>query len=616
MLSFKNFINLAEGKLSTGDLANISNAVVKKFYPDAVNRSDVFVSKFDKGEPFVLVGGNSKIIFDKNDENNKKIVEIMRKHDFETLLTMSKKGKLSFKGDDENQYKLSDLEKTSEFGGGGGKGAGVKNTDALESAASIGFLLKPNDIEKIESEIGAILLIKSADLSALDFKVDDKIIKLIKDKIDISSLKDIFLGSSNFVKNYAGGMKPTQVVWSDMKKYYDTMKKLGFAIEGEKQNTADVVVFFKGTLKDLSSLKKVSPEDVTTSNDQSIITIGKIQFSQVSLKKSVEGAFLGKVKTALSGLGAYDLDTDFLLGESIGHPQVIDEGILDIMKRGLDYTRNLIDKTKKFFSKFFSKFKNKLSNLFSKNNVDKELNTIMKKYSMMEGYDAINEGRFNLRDYYRGLVKNLDANFPRLKRDLDAEYEKVESNFKNSKVRASISKINSAIPSNLSAEDKRYIFMMNLLNLASMRVVNKNYNYFVSKNSSLEEFMKKSISLEKSAIMGASKLPIVKIAGNHIEIFSNETFQSKAVSKVKGITEDTIPYYMAIQMNPTTDKKYSKGFYVFYFYILTDIERIENEIVPIYTSIRLRSYGGADNPSLSIEAENSIQLKELNKKIA
>jgi len=148
-----------------------------------------------------------------------------------------------------------------------------------------------------------------------------------------------------------------------------------------------------------------------------------------------------------------------------------------------------------------------------------------------------------------------------------------------------------------------------------MRVVNKNYNYFVSKNSSLEEFMKKSISLEKSAIMGASKLPIVKIAGNHIEIFSNETFQSKAVSKVKGITEDTIPYYMAIQMNPTTDKKYSKGFYVFYFYILTDIERIENEIVPIYTSIRLRSYGGADNPSLSIEAENSIQLKELKNKI-
>lgn len=92
------------------------------------HRRELFVTKMINKDPFELNNG-SKIVLDIDDELIKKI---NGKKDLKgTILTVTKNKKTIA------TYKLSDLKKNKEFGGGGGSGAGADVTKLGESAQAI-----------------------------------------------------------------------------------------------------------------------------------------------------------------------------------------------------------------------------------------------------------------------------------------------------------------------------------------------------------------------------------------------------------------------------------------------------------------------------------------------
>ena len=92
------------------------------------HRRELFVTKMKTKDPFELNDG-SKVVFDVDNELIKKI---SGKKDLKgTVLTVTKNKKVI------GLYKLSDLKKNKEFGGGGGSGAGADVTKLGESAQAI-----------------------------------------------------------------------------------------------------------------------------------------------------------------------------------------------------------------------------------------------------------------------------------------------------------------------------------------------------------------------------------------------------------------------------------------------------------------------------------------------
>lgn len=111
-------------------------------------RRNIFINKFEKEDPFVMEGNRKKLILDKNDVNNIRLIKIIRNSEYPSELN----GK-SFSGwdfdlhkskrtkENKHNYFLSNFSKTSEFGGMGGRsGSGLSASDATrlgESAAAV-----------------------------------------------------------------------------------------------------------------------------------------------------------------------------------------------------------------------------------------------------------------------------------------------------------------------------------------------------------------------------------------------------------------------------------------------------------------------------------------------
>jgi hypothetical protein len=93
------------------------------------DRKKIFLEKYMKGEPFMLNSGKP-IVF----KFDKKTFDIVA-----GLIPGDNKGYASvpLKGTDNRPYKMTDLAKTKEFGGGGGSGAGAENTKMNESSVCL-----------------------------------------------------------------------------------------------------------------------------------------------------------------------------------------------------------------------------------------------------------------------------------------------------------------------------------------------------------------------------------------------------------------------------------------------------------------------------------------------
>ena len=117
MLSFKDY--LLEGKLSQPELEKVR---------DGVKRADFVLDWIKKGESVEIDGVKTKIKF------------ISDTHEKMFLKGQYKSGRTYqplFQDDKGNNYKITDIDKTPEFGGGRGSGGGASNTKSTESAQCV-----------------------------------------------------------------------------------------------------------------------------------------------------------------------------------------------------------------------------------------------------------------------------------------------------------------------------------------------------------------------------------------------------------------------------------------------------------------------------------------------
>ena len=117
MLSFKDY--LLEGKLSQPELEKVR---------DGVKRADFVLDWIKKGESVEIDGVKTKIKF------------ISDTHEKMFLKGQYKSGRTYqplFQDDKGNLYKITDIDKTPEFGGGSGSGGGASNTKSTESAQCV-----------------------------------------------------------------------------------------------------------------------------------------------------------------------------------------------------------------------------------------------------------------------------------------------------------------------------------------------------------------------------------------------------------------------------------------------------------------------------------------------
>lgn len=89
------------------------------------NRKEVFLDKYSKGEPFTLMTG-AQVSFVKEQSVINKVKNLTP--DDRTIYNA-----IMLKGTDGKMYKITQLKKTAEFGGGGGSGAGADLTAVTES---------------------------------------------------------------------------------------------------------------------------------------------------------------------------------------------------------------------------------------------------------------------------------------------------------------------------------------------------------------------------------------------------------------------------------------------------------------------------------------------------
>lgn len=175
-------------------LAELSKKFAKKHPEAGTLRYKKLVSKIENGEEFELTNGKTKILF---------YATPAIKRNFESgNLTALKGNQRLFKDMDGKIVRIDELEKTAEFGGGGGSGAGSDITELVESAqclycALVFYVfkrpLKPKDIitpaqfERAKQYI---------DVSA---NFDDMVNKLPEDWI-----KSSILGANMLYSKYRG----------------------------------------------------------------------------------------------------------------------------------------------------------------------------------------------------------------------------------------------------------------------------------------------------------------------------------------------------------------------------------------------------------------------------
>jgi hypothetical protein len=157
-------------------------------------------------------------------------------------------------------------------------------------------------------------------------------------------------------------------IWARISEYY-TGAPQSWQIKSYKDNTADAIVITKGTANDLFSVMKeldgmdeVKQAEITKSNSDNLISVKKVSFYQVSLKKAMGDSRIGKV-------GPWVVDRALAVDKGIHKPGEIfsvadlqyEEFIREALAEG--FFSDLKDKIKDKVSSFVSKAKKWLSKM-------------------------------------------------------------------------------------------------------------------------------------------------------------------------------------------------------------------------------------------------------------
>jgi len=274
-------------------------------------RYDNFLKKMKKFEPFETVNGDEIIL-----------KPIKMPKDYKKMPT-------KYTTIDGDEILLSKLQKTEEFGGEGSKAKRslpkrMTSTVFLELFASLGAF--GIDMSTFNSKS------KDPELSP-GFKLFDNFDWMSptvqKEAIGIAS------STNKFIKQE--GIKSPFVIWKSINEFYSILAKLE-GVDYIKDNTADIVIIENANKSSLFGALN-SKEPISYDKISGRITVGKISFYMVSLKKAEEGARMGRVTKLFQDL-------------FMERNQYIEEGLLDSIRSIGTASIKFFLKLKKSFYKF------------------------------------------------------------------------------------------------------------------------------------------------------------------------------------------------------------------------------------------------------------------------
>ena len=412
------------------------------------------------------------------------------------------------------------------------------NTEFIEFCQSIGFFL--------ENKLAPDTFVST--LKNLTINGDFKIREFIKKgqdgwdyfinfcNADPKLQKEVMLlvNGSYFYKKQIKIKKPF-VLWTGINTYYSNLKKKE-NIEGDiKPNTADCCLIENNTPEGLyKALASKTP--ITTNEKTGMLSCGNVNWYQISLKKVRDGAQLGKLTTILKG--TFDLtDTPLTvlakiddiyyahnpeaLGEDIDYDKLFDnlliegffgDAVAKVRQLGADAFEKLktaVVKIMKFTRGLFKKMTRLLKQEEKKH--DKIIDKITKKFFKEEALikAALMENNKLLREKKKPTAtEKLDA----IVRDdvMNDEYKAV--------VMKAFNDVNVIFKKGTPIAFKKETLNIEKIEAGMIDFLAGNVITFGMLNNITDEIEKKGIvfinDLNKSMLMGDTKIPVVKLYGH------------------------------------------------------------------------------------------------------
>ena len=411
-----------------------------------------------------------------------------------------------------------------------------KSTSTLETAQCIGVYYDgsgewntPAGRKKVEEEILAVLA------NGEDWHTKGKtnlIAKLPKlSNVDFAILIDLIQGMNDFVTKVVK-FTPLHIIHGTIDKGYKKAEAKNDLVQvsGVKDNTSDMIICSKKAIELTAAIET----EAVKSDDQGICkTEGGISFVQVSLKKSKDGAQLGKVTSAL--LLKHKINPALaifrqVVGEEY-HPDYVQEiaegwlgdfakksldtikkvssGIAAAFSKVIDGAKNLVRGWARDFKQVWSQEKTAAVNDFSKlfgleskdvTGLTEAFNSYTDTGQMFlaeETEQSINEAlkaasQQNINKFVISITKRIE--------DLVKLYD--TEDYLDHKIGKSI--IATKVGKNFDIN----IAIKLLANEVSLRTLNK---IFATNKSNIDQLVKDMVDIQKEIYFGKTSLPLYKV---------------------------------------------------------------------------------------------------------
>ena len=401
------------------------------------------------------------------------------------------------------------------------------NTKYIEFCQSIGFFLKkqlkPNNfVDDLDK-----LFIKG-DFAIRDFVSDWKYFIDFCNADPVLQKEVMLLVNGSFFYKEQIKIKTPFVLWTGIDTYYSNLKKKENIKGDVKPNTADCCLIENNTPEALyKALASKAP--ITTNELTGKLTCGDISWYQISLKKVRDGAQLGKLTTILKGTfnqkdtpltvlakidDIYYAKHPEALGEDIDYDKQFDnlliegffgDAVAKVRQLGGDAFEKLktaVVKIMKFTGGLFKKMTRLLKQEEKKH--DKIIDKITKKFLKEE---ALMESNKLLRERKKPTTaEKLDAIVR--EKDLNDEYKAV--------VMKAFDDVN--VINDTPIAFKKETQTIKKIEAGSINFLAGNVITFGMLNNITDEVKKKGIvfinDLNKSMLMGDTKIPVVKLYGH------------------------------------------------------------------------------------------------------
>ena len=397
-----------------------------------------------------------------------------------------------------------------------------------------------------------------------------------------NSMQDIALccalakGMSIYVDKVIGG-DAKHFIHAGIRDFYSAEKERGLTRKGSKENTADCII--SNVSKDaLLAAIADSKNEIEGSSDGYVKVGNKIKYWQVSLKKSISGAQMGKVTKSLRGV--YDLGisndeaTNILQGNSVNEGlvyEVLSEGFLQNIK---DFATKTFNAFKSKFNSAVSSFRNKFLGVLQNGKSVPESATS----ALLSGY-TIKEGKMH--DKLKAEVDAISKNPAQAYKNVNSYIDKLNKKVKANKYAVgSFTRVQPV--KNIKVSGDRYPGSTTVLSLIANIATAQLITDLVSDVNKMKSIIS---DLTAEMLFGGTQLPVWKVYG----AFGGSTYKYLGTADLveKRLNESDIDFKMlAVKAGPSPKQTY----YTITCWVLSELTKDNQKY---YTLLRTGTNSGS-----------------------